>query len=122
TENTFRVCRNTFQDFLAFAPYATAELGTDFIILAIDNDFGRSSAAAAGVLASAGINFVSEPIYAPLETTDFTPYLQQVLASGADAVLPIWAGDSSVTLFQQLDELGVGDQMAVVSAFNSNDI
>jgi len=47
--NTFRVCRNTFQDFLAFAPYATAELGTNFIILAIDNDFGRASAAAAGV-------------------------------------------------------------------------
>jgi branched-chain amino acid transport system substrate-binding protein len=37
-------------------------------------------------------------------------------------VLPIWAGDSSVTLFQQIAELGVGDQMAIVSAFNSNDI
>jgi branched-chain amino acid transport system substrate-binding protein len=120
--NTFRICRNTFQDFLAFAPYATTELGTNFVILAIDNDFGRSSAAAAGVLASAGITFVSDPIYAPLETTDFTPYLQQVLDSGADAVLPIWAGDGSVTLFQQIQELGVQDQMAVVAAFNSNDI
>jgi branched-chain amino acid transport system substrate-binding protein len=120
--NTFRVCRNTFQDFLAFAPYATEELGTNFVILAVDNDFGRASAAAAGVLASAGITFVSDPIYAPLETTDFTPYLQQVLASGADAVLPIWAGDSSVTLFQQIAELGVQEQMAVVAAFNSNDI
>ncbi len=120
--NTFRICRNTFQDFLAFAPYATSELGTDFVILAIDNDFGRGSAAAAGVLAAAGINFVSEPIYAPLETTDFTPYLQQVLDSGADAVLPIWAGDGTVTLFQQMAELGVQEQMAVVSAFNSNDI
>ena len=121
-ENTFRICRNTFQDFLAFAPFATAELGTNFVILAIDNDFGRASATAAGVLSSAGITFVQDPIFAPLETTDFTPYLQQVLNSGADAVLPIWAGDSSVTLFQQIDELGVGDQMAVVSAFNSNDI
>ncbi|KXK19746.1 MAG: extracellular ligand-binding receptor [Chloroflexi bacterium OLB15] len=120
--NTFRICRNTFQDFLAFAPYATAELGNKFVILAIDNDFGRASAAAAGVLASAGIEFVSEPIYAPLETTDFTQYLQQVLDSGADAVLPIWAGDGSVTLFQQISELGVQDQMAVVAAFNSNDI
>lgn len=120
--NTFRVCRNTFQDFLAFAPYANAEIGTNFVILAIDNDFGRASAAAAGVLASAGITFVSEPIYAPLDTTDFTPYLQQVLDSGADAVLPIWAGDSSVTLFQQIAELGVQEQMAVVAAFNSNDI
>ncbi|MCS7072195.1 MAG: ABC transporter substrate-binding protein, partial [Anaerolinea sp.] len=65
---------------------------------------------------------VSEPIYAPLETTDFTPYLQQVLASGADALLPIWAGDGSVTLFQQIAELGVNEQMAIVAAFNSNDI
>jgi branched-chain amino acid transport system substrate-binding protein len=121
--NTFRVCRNTFQDFLAFAPYATENIGQDFVILAIDNDFGRSSAAAAqGVLGGAGINFTGEPIYAPLETTDFTPYLQSVLNSGAQAVLPIWAGDSTVTLFQQIDELGVGEQMVVVSAFNSNDI
>jgi len=120
--NTFRICRNTFQDFLAFAPYATAELGTNFVILAVDNDFGRASAGAAGVLATAGITFVSDPIYAPLETTDFTPYLQQVLDSGADAVLPIWAGDGSVTLFQQIAELGVQDRMAVVAAFNSNDI
>jgi len=67
--NTFRVCRNTFQDFLAFAPYATAELGTNFVILAVDNDFGRASAGAAGVLASAGITFVSEPIFAPLSRT-----------------------------------------------------
>lgn len=121
--NTFRVCRNTYQDFLAFAPYASAEIGTNFIILAIDNDFGRASAgAAAAVLGSAGIEFPNDIIYAPLETTDFTPYLQQVLNSGADAMLPIWAGDSSVTLFQQMAELGVGDQMAVVAAFNSNDI
>ncbi|MBC7870103.1 MAG: substrate-binding domain-containing protein [Chitinophagaceae bacterium] len=120
--NTFRVCRNTFQDFLAFAPYANSEIGTNFVILAIDNDFGRASAGAAGVLASAGISFVSDPIYAPLETTDFTPYIQQVLESGADAVLPIWAGDSSVTLFQQMAELGVQDEMAIVAAFNSNDI
>ncbi len=121
--NTFRVCRNTFQDFLAFAPYATKEIGKNFVILAIDNDFGKASAAAAqGTLGSAGISFVSDPIYAPLDTTDFTPYLQQVLNSGANAVLPIWAGDSSVTLFQQIAELGVGKKMAVVAAFNSNDI
>lgn len=121
-ENTFRVCRNTFQDFLAFAPFATAELGTNFVILAIDTDFGRASAAAAGVLASAGISFVGDPILVPAETTNFTPYLQQVLNSGADAMLPIWAGDGSVTLFQQIAELGVYEQLAVVAAFNSNDI
>ncbi len=121
--NTYRVCRNQIQDFLAFAPYASTELGANFVILAIDNDFGRAGAAGAqAVLASAGIQFPFDTIYVPLETTDFTPYLQQVLNSGAEVMLPIWAGDTTVTLFQQIEELGVGDQVAIVSAFNSNDI
>jgi branched-chain amino acid transport system substrate-binding protein len=68
------------------------------------------------------VNFVQDTIFAPLETTDFTSYLQEVLDSGADALLPIWAGDTSVALFQQLAELGVNDAMNVVGAFNSNDI
>jgi branched-chain amino acid transport system substrate-binding protein len=120
--NTFRVCRNTFQDFLAFAPYA-AETGIQsIVIMAIDNDFGKASAGAAqAILGSVGITFVGDPIYAPLETTDFTPYLQQVLNSGADALLPIWAGDGIVTMNQQITELGVPDRMEVIGAFSSND-
>lgn len=121
--NTFRVCRNTFQDFLAFAPYAKAKIGTKFVILAIDNDFGKASAGAAiATLGGAGITFAQDTILAPLTTTDFTPYLQKVLSSGANALLPIWAGDSSVTLFKQIAELGVQQKMAVVAAFNSNPI
>ena len=121
--NTFRVCRNTNQDFLSFVNYAKESLGTNFIILAADYEFGRTSAAAAEAIYSAnGINFVQDTIYAPLETTDFTPYIQQVLNSGADVLLPIWAGDTSVTLYQQLEELGVRDQLTVLGAFNSNDI
>jgi branched-chain amino acid transport system substrate-binding protein len=121
--NTVRVCRNTFQDFLAFVPYATSEIGTNFVQLAADYDFGRSSAdAGEAVFGAAGINFVRDTIYAPLETNDFTQYLQAVLDSGADVLLPIWAGDTSVALFQQIDELGVNDAMAIVAAFNSNDI
>lgn len=121
--NTVRVCRNTEQDFLSFVPYATAEVGTNFVQLVADYDFGRSGALdAEAVFSSAGINFVREPIYAPLETNDFTQYLQAVLDSGADVLLPIWAGDTTVALFQQIDELGVNDAMAIVAAFNSNDI
>lgn len=123
SENTFRVCRNSFHDFLAFASYAAENIGTNFVQMAADYEFGRASAAAAeAVLTGAGINFTQETIFAALDTTDFTPFLQQILDSGADAVVVSWAGDSTVTLFQQLDELGVGDQVAIVAAFNSNDI
>ncbi len=118
--NTFRVCRNTFQDFLAFAPYAQQAGIKKVVILAIDNDFGKASAAAAQATMGSAITFTGDPIYAPLDTTDFTPYLQQVLNSGADAVLPIWAGTSIVTLSQQMVELGVQDKMKIITAFSSN--
>jgi branched-chain amino acid transport system substrate-binding protein len=121
--NTFRVCRNTIQDSLALASFASEGLGTKWVILAADYDFGRASATAfEATLGAFGVEFVRETIFAPLETTDFTPYLQEVLASGAEAMLPIWAGDTSVALFQQIAELGVNTEMNVVGAFNSNDI
>ena len=122
-ENTFRVCRNTAQDSLALASFATEGLGRKWVILAADYDFGRSSAAIfTSTLSAFGVEFVQDTIFAPLETTDFTAYLQQVLNSGAEALLPIWAGDTSVALFQQIAELGVNKQLNVVGAFNSNDI
>ena len=121
--NTVRVCRNTIQDSLALATYATEGLGENWVILAADYDFGRASAEAYNTTLSAyGVNFVQDTIFAPLETTDFTAYLQEVLNSGADVLLPIWAGDTSIALYQQIDELGVSDAMTVVGAFNSNDI
>ena len=121
--NTFRVCRNSYQDFLSYASYAKNNVGSNFIQLAADYEFGHASAdAAAAVLGSAGINFVQDTIYAPTDTTDFTPYFQQLLDSGADAVVITWAGDSTVTLMQQLEELGVPDKMTVIVPFNSNEI
>jgi branched-chain amino acid transport system substrate-binding protein len=121
--NTFRVCRNTYQDSLSFVSYAKQSGLTKFVILAADYEFGRASAGAfEAVFKANGLEFVRETIYAPLETSDFTQYLQQVIDSGAQAVIPIWAGDTSIALFKQIEELGVKNKMSVVSAFNSNDI
>ncbi|GIK27689.1 MAG: substrate-binding domain-containing protein [Anaerolineae bacterium] len=120
--NTFRVCRNTAQDSLALASYAT-QLGENWVILAADYDFGRASAAAyEATLAAFGVKFASEVIFAPLETTDFTAYLQQVSDSGADVLLPIWAGDTTIPLLQQIAEFGISENMAVIGALNSNDL
>jgi branched-chain amino acid transport system substrate-binding protein len=123
TQPPLRVSRNPPPDFPSSANPALDNPGGDFIHLAADYEFGRATAGAAeAVLGSAGINFVQDTIYAPTDTTDFTPYFQQLLDSGADAVVITWAGDSTVTLMQQLEELGVPDQMAVIVPFNSNEI
>ncbi len=120
--NTYRVCRNLAQDSLALASFA-GELGTKWVILAADYEFGRAGATTfTNLLGAFGVEWVSEPIYAPLETTDFTPYMQQVASSGAEVLLPIWAGDGAVILYQQFDELGVDENVTIVGAFNSNDI
>lgn len=122
-DNLFRVCRNSFHDFLALASYAPTAFGNNFAQLAADYEFGRASAdAAESILSGAGIEFPNETIFAPLETTDFTPFLQQLVDTEADAAIVSWAGDSTVTLFQQIEELGVRDSLEIIGAFNSNEI
>ncbi len=120
--NTFRVCRNGYQDSLVFANYATENLGTDLLVFAGDYEFGRGMAASyEAVFGALGFNFVNEAIYAPMDTTDFTPYIQQILDAEPDVLLPIWAGDGIVTMNQQFSELGVYDEVAVASGITSND-
>ena len=59
-------------------------------------------------------------IYAPFETTDFTPYIQQAMDSGADCLFLTWSGIGYVTLFQQLVDLGTLDEMQVATGFGDN--
>src|SRR5579859_6080878 len=120
--DTFRVCRNGAQDFIALASVLKSSGVKKIVVLAADYDFGHTGAQSAeAAYKPLGLDF-APPIFAPQNTTDFTPYLQQVLASGADALQPIWAGASSVTLYQQINELGVNKKLTIINAFNSNPI
>lgn len=120
--NTFRVCRNTDQDALTFATVADS-FGSTYVQLAIDTDFGRGTATAfQDSLEAQGIEFVDDVIFVPADSTDLTPYLQQVLDSGAEVLNPIMAGEISVRFTQQVVELGVIDELTVVGGTNSNDI
>ncbi len=120
--NTFRVCRNTDQDFAALATILKETGIKKIIVFAIDTDFGRQGAKGAEAsYRPLGFDF-APTIYAPQETTDFTPYLQQILSSGADGLQIVWAGDTSVPLFKQLGELGVLKKLTLITSFNSNPI
>ena len=121
---TFRACRNSYHDAFAIASWAVENVGTNYIQLAPDYAFGYGSVAAFNyAFGQKGATFVGDAIYAPTDTTEFTPYLQQVIDSGADGVIITWAGSSSINLFQQASELGLGvdpDKPVIITGFGSN--
>ena len=122
-EQTFRVCRNSFHDAFAIASYATETYGTSYVQFAPDNAFGQGSAAAFDVGFSAlGGEAVRDTILVADDTTDFTPAWTEVLDSGADFVAVTWAGASAADVFNQALDLGVFDEIGVVTGFNSNDV
>ncbi len=123
--STFRVCRNAAQDGLTMAAWSVENIGTDYLILAEDYAFGQATAA--GFQASfgaLGASFLTEePIYAPSDTNDFTPYIQQVLDLQPDGLILIWASNTSgVLLYEQLTSQGVTESIPFITGFSSNDL
>jgi branched-chain amino acid transport system substrate-binding protein len=123
--HTFRVCRNSAQDGLTMAAWSVSNLGEEFLILAEDYAFGQATAAGFQAAFSAnGANFLTEePIYASGDTTDFTPYIQQILEMEPDGLILIWATNTSgVVMYQQLDSQGVTGSIPIITGFSSNDL
>lgn len=126
-ENTFRTSRTSVQDALTMGA-ALVEQGQTFVQVAPDYAFGYGSAAGFyNVVKANGGEFVindsedeSGTVFIPQDTTDFTPYLTQVLDSGADVLIVTWAGDGFVPLFQQAQELGIFDSMVVATGMGDN--
>lgn len=119
-EYTFRVSRNNYQDAINECAYLTRQYKT-FIQIAPDYAFGRGSAAAfrdACILG--GATFVADDIFAPLDTTDFTPYMEQIANSGAESYIVSWAGGGFVPLMQAAKDQGVTETMALGATFIDN--
>ncbi len=121
----FRTGRNTLQDALTAGPYMVESVGTNFVQLAPDTDFGKGSAASwRTIVESNGGTFVADDVLIPADTTDFTPYLQKILDAadqqGAKVLLVTWAGANFPRLFQQMQEQGVLDKLTLATGFGDN--
>ncbi|MRR14938.1 MAG: ABC transporter permease [Deltaproteobacteria bacterium] len=91
---TFRVNRNNLQDAIAWG-HALGDRGLKVAILAEDTAGGREGMAALKkVLAEKGADLVYE-VYVPLNTTDFTPFLQKIVAAKPAFCALWWAGANS---------------------------
>ncbi len=106
-EYTFRTSRNNYQDAVNICEYITEQYDT-FVQIAPDYSFGYGGAQAfRDACTLFGGEFVADDIFAPLDTTDFTPYMEQVLDANADAFLVTWAGGGFIPLLQSAVDLGV---------------
>ena len=119
-EYTFRTSRENYQDAMALCEYITKAYDT-FVQIAPDYSFGWGGAAAYRDSCTVnGGTFPVDDIFAPFDTTDFTPYMEQVLDSGAQAWIPTWAGGGFIAIMQAAVDLGVTDQMDMASSFVDN--
>jgi len=118
--HVFRTSRTNYDDTLVIAKYLVENVGSKFAHIGVDNAFGQGSGAALAYSVAQYGGEVVEDIYAPFDTTDFTPYIQQAMDSGADCLFLTWAGTGYVTLFQQLGDLGALDEMQVATGYGDN--
>jgi len=115
---TFRIGRSLRQGSLSGAKYIVDSVGKNIAILAADYAGGRSFADAykKDFIANGG-KIVLE-LYAPLTTSDFTPYLQKIKNSGANALMLFVTGANFTTMLpKQIDELGIYEKMKVATDF-----
>ena len=125
--NTFRTSRTSYQDALVMGT-GLLDMGKTFVQIAPDYAFGIGSACSFYPVVKAGggeflINDTAEgcgTIFAPLDTTDFTPYINQLLETGADVVIVTWAGAGFAPLFQQMGQLGLFDEMVIGTGVGDN--
>jgi len=119
-EYTFRTSRNNYQDAMNECIALTKQYKS-FVQIAPDYAFGRGSAAAFRDACSlSGATFVVDDIFAPLDTTDFTPYMEQIANSGAEAYIVTWAGSGFVSLMQAATDQGVTEKMSLGATFIDN--
>lgn len=124
-EHTFRVCRDSAQDAPTVAKWALENVGDTYVILAEDYAFGQATAAGfEATFGAMGAEFLTDsPIFAPSDTTDFTPYIQEILSLNPEGLILVWASNTSAQiLFDQLSTQGVTGNIPFITGFSSNDL
>ncbi len=116
----FRLARNNWHDAYAGVTYAMDILNhSKFGFLAADYSFGYSGVESMKSVIEEKGGSVSSIQYAPLTTTDFGPYLTNLLAAdasfGIDYLFIIWAGSFSA-LYSDLLTYDIASYMEVSGA------
>lgn len=117
----FRTAVTVWQDAAAGGRYAVDNLGRTFCFIAPDYIFGRQSSAAWRKIIEEHGGQTLADVFVPPDTTDFTPYLQQILDTGAEVLVQSWAGAGYRELFGQMRDLGLFDRMKVTGGLGDRE-
>jgi branched-chain amino acid transport system substrate-binding protein len=117
----FRTAADTYMYAAAYAAYLKTHGGEahqTFYQFAPDYAFGTSSVKdwARALTAAGAIN--RGVLYAPITTTDFSSYIDKILALRPlpKQLVVTWAGVGAITLFQQMEQAGLYQKMQVIGA------
>jgi ABC-type branched-subunit amino acid transport system ATPase component/ABC-type branched-subunit amino acid transport system substrate-binding protein len=117
----FRTGPSVGQDAETGGQYAVENLGRTFFFLAPDYVFGRQSTEAwRRVIEAHGGETLGES-YVPPDTTNFVPYLKEILQSGAEVLVQSWAGAGYRDLFNQMREVGLFETMKVTGGLGERE-
>jgi branched-chain amino acid transport system substrate-binding protein len=113
--NTFRTSRESSQDAATGASYAYKKLGKNYVTLAQDYAFGHDQVTSwKTLLDKLGANDVDD-VFFPLTATDFTPYIQRILAKKPNWVFFACAGTQCVNVVKAMNDQGVLDQTKIMT-------
>lgn len=117
----FRTAATTWQDAAAGGKYAVENLGKTFCFIAPNSIWGQQSNAAwKQIIEYQGGRTLAE-FLAPVDTTDFTPFIQEIVRIGPDVLVQSWAGSGNRELFSAMCELGIFKKMKVTGGLGDRE-
>lgn len=112
---TFRTSREDSQDAITGAGYAVKKFGKNYMTLAQDYAFGHDQVNTWKThLTKLKAKDLGD-VFFPLTTTDFTPYLTQILAKHPKWLFIPCAGAQCLTLWKQLAQQGVTSKTHIMT-------
>ena len=107
----FRTSFNDWQTSAPLAQWVMDNVADNVFLSYADYAFGQNSKNFFGeAFKKAGGEVVGE-VGAPLGTSDYSPFLQQIGDSGADAVFSFFAGGDAVNYIKQFHNFGLDEKM-----------
>ncbi|HEY0167626.1 MAG TPA: substrate-binding domain-containing protein [Jatrophihabitans sp.] len=111
---TFRSGRQSYQDVATAGTFVGDPKGKKVLVFAQDTTFGQGNAAAVKQILG-GKGAVVSDLLVPASTTDFTPFARQAAQARPDLVFVAWAGATTATMWQALDQQKVLSSTTVVT-------